>query len=753
MKNNELIHAAVDQAPQGIIITSTLDNTVIFANPAMEELLGVSRKNLVGKTFTQGFFKKGGKIFYPEKKPYSTLIAPKRNELGSKYRLLARNIFATILQPGGKKLWTLINTASVLDHHHKMVAMISIVHDITARKHEIDRLDYAMTASVDGMWDWDLTKSKGYLSPRYYEMLGFENEGFPPTLEMWEAMLHPDDRADAIARFNDAVNNTCKAYESRYRLKTKTGQYRWFCARGIVVEKKEGNKATRIVGTHMDITREREMEAALYHSREVLQAELETQTLDLKNTNQKLESILDSSSESIWVIEGDGTVSRINRKSEALLDIRAEEVVGKHYKALISSGVVDVSVTRKAFQTGRPVTMMQKALRTDRSLLVTSTPVFDGDGNISMVIVNERDLTQLNQLQQKLEQARGESKRIKEALTALNLKELREQEIIAESKEMQDVLVAALKLSKISVSTILILGESGTGKGLLAKFIHSNSLNKKGPFVQINCAALPETLLEAELFGYEKGAFTGARDQGKIGLFEMAQGGTLFLDELGELSQSVQAKLLKCLEDKEIIHLGGLNPIKIDCTVIAATNVDLVDQVNRKNFRQDLFFRLNTFTLTLPPLRKRPEDILELSMFFLEKYNKAYGMGRRISPKGLATLQSYPFPGNIRELKNAIKKSVVMSETNLMDTILDDSASAMTPRGLARKYPVDPDNSQQNFDAMVMDFEREILTRTMETCKTTRAIASHLRMTQSQVMRKLKKHDLSKVLKDKKRMR
>jgi len=121
-------------------------------------------------------------------------------------------------------------------------------------------------------------------------------------------------------------------------------------------------------------------------------------------------------------------------------------------------------------------------------------------------------------------------------------------------------------------------------------------------FVQINCAALPETLLEAELFGYEKGAFTGARDQGKMGLFEMAQGGTLFLDELGELSQAVQAKLLKCLEDKEITHLGGLIPIKIDCTVIAATNVDLVDQVNHKNFRQDLFFRLNTFTLTLPPL-------------------------------------------------------------------------------------------------------------------------------------------------------
>jgi transcriptional regulator with PAS, ATPase and Fis domain len=233
----------------------------------------------------------------------------------------------------------------------------------------------------------------------------------------------------------------------------------------------------------------------------------------------------------------------------------------------------------------------------------------------------------------------------------------------------------------------------------------------------------------------------------------MAQGGTLFLDELGELSQSVQAKLLKCLEDKEIFHLGGLKPIKINCTVIAATNVDLVDQVNHKRFRQDLYFRLNTFTLTLPPLRRRPEDILELTMFFLEKYNNEYGMERRISSRGLERLQSYPFPGNVRELKNAIKKSVVMSETNLMDTVLDATTAAMTPRGGAMAYPVSPEDGKQSFDEMVMAFEKELLIRTISHCTTTRAIASHLGMTQSQVMRKLKKHDLSKVLKANKRMK
>ncbi len=756
VEKNALIHAAVDKAPQGIIITSGVDNTVVFINPVMADLMGVLREDLLGKTLAQGFFNVGGKMFYPEKTPYNTSLLKSPGPSGPDSpdnHWVARDIFVIIKPLQGKKIWALMSTSCVSDENRKTTLLISIIHDITERKHEIERLDYAMTASVDGLWDWDTGSEEGYLSPRYYEMLGFRVGEFPPTLKAWEEMLHPDDRKDALAKFDEVVNGSCDTYCSEYRLRTSNGSYRWFRSRGMRVGEREGQGSVRVVGTHLDITREREMEAELYNSRENLQAELKAQTLDLQNTNQKLESILDSSSESIWVIDGDGTVVRINRKSETLLNIRAEEVVGKHYKALVSSGIVDLSVTRKAFQTRRTVTMMQKALRTGRSLLVTSTPVFDDEGKISMVIVNERDLTQLNRLQQELEQVRGETDRIREAMTALNLKELRDQEIIAGSKEMQEVLVAALKLSRIHVSTILILGESGTGKGLLAKFIHMNSLNKKGPFVQINCAALPETLLEAELFGYEKGAFTGARDQGKIGLFEMAQGGTLFLDELGELSQMVQAKLLKCLEDKEVFHLGGLKPIKINCTVIAATNVDLVDQVNHKRFRQDLYFRLNTFTLTLPPLRRRPEDILELTMFFLEKYNNEYGMERRISSRGLERLQSYPFPGNVRELKNAIKKSVVMSETNLMDTVLDATTAAMTPRGGAMAYPVSPEDGKQSFDEMVMAFEKELLIRTISHCTTTRAIASHLGMTQSQVMRKLKKHDLSKVLKANKRMK
>ena len=233
----------------------------------------------------------------------------------------------------------------------------------------------------------------------------------------------------------------------------------------------------------------------------------------------------------------------------------------------------------------------------------------------------------------------------RDKLAELSLLELKDQEIVAEDKKMRQVLYLALKLAHLSASDILILGESGTGKGLLAKFIHKNSHRNKKPFIQINCATLPENLLEAELFGYEKGAFTGARQEGKAGLFELANEGTLFLDEIGDLPHSLQAKLLKYLDDHEVMRLGGLKSNKIDCTIIAATNRELEGLVQQKRFRRDLFFRLNTFTIRIPPLRERIDDIFELVSFYMQKYGKVYRLNRRISPDALKVLQAYPFPG------------------------------------------------------------------------------------------------------------
>jgi transcriptional regulator with PAS, ATPase and Fis domain len=355
------------------------------------------------------------------------------------------------------------------------------------------------------------------------------------------------------------------------------------------------------------------------------------------------------------------------------------------------------------------------------------------------VVVNERDMTQLNAIQKQLERSRMVTEKYKNKLAELSLLELRDQEIVAEDKKMRQVMYLALKLAHLSASDILILGESGTGKGLLAKFIHKNSNRNKKPFVQINCATLPENLLEAELFGYEKGAFTGARKQGKAGLFELAHGGTLFLDEIGDLPHSLQAKLLKYLDDHEVMRLGGLKSKKIDCTIVAATNRDLEGLVQQKRFRRDLFFRLNTFTIRIPPLRERIDDIFELVSFYMQKYGKAYQLNRRISPEALKVLQAHPFPGNVRELKNVIKKAVLMSEHHVVDDVIYQSL----PSGM-RTFIASADDSQQEkgLTDQMLNLEKDVLRHALRCCRTTREMARFLKISQPTIVRKLKKHKL-----------
>ncbi len=384
---------------------------------------------------------------------------------------------------------------------------------------------------------------------------------------------------------------------------------------------------------------------------------------------------------------------------------------------------------------------MQYVSRSKKHLLLTGTPVFDEKGNISLVVVNERDMTNLNALQGQLDQTRMVTEKFKDELAELNMLELKKQEIIAESEEMRQVLRVALKLAHLEASNILILGESGTGKGLLAKFIHKNSKRGKKPLIQINCAALPENLLEAELFGYEKGAFTGAREQGKVGLFELAHGGTLFLDEIGDLPLPVQAKLLKYLDDQEIMRLGGTKPKKVDCTIIAATNRDLETLRKTRRFREDLFYRLNAFTIRIPPLRERPGDIFELVNYFLRKYSKRYRLKRQISPDALEALQSYPFPGNVRELKNVLKMAVVMGEKDLVDEFIirriKGGREEREPHGKERSHFLGLNNE-------VLAFEKDLLRGVMVRCKSTREMASYLRVSQPTVVRKMKRHGLSR---------
>ena len=347
-----------------------------------------------------------------------------------------------------------------------------------------------------------------------------------------------------------------------------------------------------------------------------------------KTLNKHFEAVFNLSSDGVWICDNTGYILNINKASEEMNSLSANERIGRYVQDLVEEGYLDKSVTLEVLKHKRKISMLQHAKMTNKTLLITGNPVFDEEGNIDFVVINERDMTFLNSLNEQLEKEKKQADGYKQELSVLRLQEIEKEGFIAESPDMKEVLGISLRLSQLDASGILILGESGVGKGVLAKFIHKNSKRSTKPFIQINCAALPESLLEAELFGYEKGAFTGAKNDGKVGLFELAEGGTLFLDEIGDLPFSLQAKLLKYLDDKEFMRLGGTKSHKVDCLIIAATNKDLVSLKN-STFRKDLLYRLNTFTIKIPPLRDRYEDLFEMTYRFLNQYNIRYSQKRK----------------------------------------------------------------------------------------------------------------------------
>jgi PAS domain S-box-containing protein len=456
--------------------------------------------------------------------------------------------------------------------------------------------------------------------------------------------------------------------------------------------------------------------------------------------NKQFKTIFKSVSDAIWVCDGQGFVIDINKASEKINDIKAEDVVGKKIEDLIATGMYDQSVTSQVLKTKQQVTIVQRIMKTGKDVLATGTPVFNEKGQISLVVVNSRDVTQLNKIQEELINSRLEAQKLKETLKELSFLELKDQKIIAESKIMHDLLKVAQKLANLDVSNILVLGESGVGKGLLAKFIHQNGKRCDQPFIQINCAALPESLLEPELFGYEKGAFTGAKEQGKIGLIELAQNGTLFLDEIGDLPLALQAKILKYLDDKEVLRVGGVKPIKTNCTVIAATNQDLRDLVKNGRFRGDLFYRLNAFTLKIPPFRDRLEDISALVHHFVKATNKEYRSEKKIGTAGLNAIKSYSFPGNVRELKNIIKNAVIMSDSNKIDAFIQEELSTSNQQ---KPLPLAHRQIFGQLEQQVNAFEKSILLEAKKRCKNTREMAGHLGINQATVVRKMKKHNIA----------
>lgn len=387
----------------------------------------------------------------------------------------------------------------------------------------------------------------------------------------------------------------------------------------------------------------------------------------------------------------------------------------------------------------KSVTIMRK-MRQGNEIYITGTPVFC-DGQITHVTVNIRDVTELQRLQVQVSR-----------LTALYLSApeenrtstLAKENIVVESPAMKRVVDIAIRIAQVD-SVVLIYGESGTGKEVIARLIHSLSARSKGPFISINCGAIPENLLESELFGYEKGAFTGAWRDGKPGLFELANGGVIFLDEISEMPLNLQVKLLKILQDMEVYRLGGIKPIKFDVRVIAATNRNLLELVKDKKFREDLFYRLYVVPIEIPPLRNRREDIFPLAWHFLKMYNQKYNQSKTFSSELVAVLETYNWPGNVRELQNIIERLVVTSDTDVLK-----------PEHLPHSiYQRDEDETEEasfkeyKLSGIVALYqakeltERALLAQALKMKRTTREIGNLLGISHSTVVRKLQKYGLS----------
>lgn len=383
-----------------------------------------------------------------------------------------------------------------------------------------------------------------------------------------------------------------------------------------------------------------------------------------EEAQKHLEEIIEHSFDGIYITDGSGNTIMVNRAYEQITGLKKKEVLGKNMKFLVRSGVISVSGSLHAIRENRVVTLSQE-FKTGKKAVITSSPIYDEDGNISMVVTNVRDLTEIYQLKERVVEQKQEEEKLRQNLMHVQ-SQMMEEDMIVQDENALRVVFMADKVAPLD-ATVMLLGETGVGKEVFARYIFKKSHRKDQNFVKVNCGAIPENLLESELFGYEKGAFTGANRNGKIGLFELADKGTIFLDEIGELPLNMQVKLLRAIQEKEIERIGGTRPIKIDVRIIAATNRDLEAIMQEGKFREDLYYRLMVFPIQIPALRERPGDIEPLARFFLEKFNKKYNFQKKFPEDTMYLLKEYQWPGNIRELKNIVERAIIISSGDEID--------------------------------------------------------------------------------------
>ena len=461
-----------------------------------------------------------------------------------------------------------------------------------------------------------------------------------------------------------------------------------------------------------------------------------------------LQTIVETANDHFFIVSGEGRVLDISPGAEAVYGVSREELLSSSVQQLQAAGVLKPSISLEVMRTRRPTQLMQ-VTGTGRRVIAEAYPVFV-DGKLKRIISRSRDLTDLQLLQDEyaLLQKRF-SEHLKRSQAAPDAEEQALDDALdnlqVRSSVMREI---ALLLKRVAPSdaNVLMLGESGVGKTAFAKQLHRWSQRCDGPFIDVNCAAIPENLFESEMFGYQPGAFSGVARQGKAGLLEQAEGGTLFLDEIGELPLLMQTKLLKVIQDGSLTRLGDTRPRRVNFRLVVATNQDLAKQVESGLFRLDLYYRLNVIPVTLPPLRDRREDIPVFVEACLERLNQRYGRQKILDTRVWSTLMGSEWPGNVRELENWLERAWLSSPTDQIEVPTfhphAEHHYAESLPGSHRSLPAATLEPHENLKQYLARLECETLAELSKTLPSTYAIAERLGISQSSVVRRLQRYGI-----------
>jgi len=451
---------------------------------------------------------------------------------------------------------------------------------------------------------------------------------------------------------------------------------------------------------------------------------------------EMLEAMVDGAREGLCILDPQSIMLHSNRVAGDLLGFEPEHATGRPVHELGVDRDFDWSIGGEV-AAGRVAVSTIQTLRTGRKLLVSGVPISAADKELSYIVVTIREITGMGQVMSRLRDAVELAEQSRSTLVMGVGRDVQFEDIVAQSPALAGVRETALQYAAVD-STVLLLGETGAGKGLFARLIHQASARSGGPFLEVNCGAIPEGLMEAELFGYAKGAFTGADSKGKIGLVELAHKGTLLLNEIGDLPLNLQVKLLRFLEDGEVWAVGAVKAKRPDVRIIASTNRDLKEMIAAGTFRGDLFYRLDVLCLEIPPLRDHAEDISRLVELTLSRLERKVKRRRAITPAALHALSQYPFPGNVRELLNLVERLMVTSTSDTIDV-------ADLPRALLRlvgEAPGAAPRAAPTLRKALQKMESQLLSDALARYKTQALAAKHLGVTQSTVARKAKQYRL-----------